>query len=165
MEWALLSAAAVLVAGLGMVRARRERPKGRERRARPAPSTVDTPALTLDDTSDLEARFAAIFDEASRTVEVLVEARLDVLRHRRVPLRAVRPAPGPHAARLCFANGTVVLAHGSRPGELYNLAIGVQHHTICLESWARVPEGLTLHFAWRPKGSAKLVAVGLDQAD
>lgn len=165
MEWALLSAALVLVTGLGLARARRERPRDGGRRAREGPSPADTPALTLEDASDLDARFAAVFDEASRTVEVLVEARLDVLRHRRVPLRAVRPSPGPHAARLCFANGTVVLAQASRPGELFNLAIGLQHHTICLESWSRVPEGLTLHFAWRPQGSAKLVAVGLDQAD
>lgn len=166
MEWLLLAAAAGLVVGLAIARARGPgRAPAQPARSSPRPDPAATATLSAQDLADVRARFAAVLGEDARSRDVLVGARLEVLVRRRVPLRLLRPAPGEHVARLVFADGTVLLARAAEPGEIYRVAMHVEKHHVCLQAWAPHPDGQALRLAWDPRGHADLVALGLDQAD
>lgn len=127
-------------------------------------TAADEPVLTAGDEADLVEQFAAAQRDSAHTFETLLLRRLHTVLSRRVPLRAIRTAPGRHTGRLVFGNGTVLLARARRPGDLYVLAMGMTQHSICLDSWRREPDGTVLHFRW-DGGAAQLLALGLDQAD
>lgn len=160
MEWAIALLALALVLGLMVARAVRDR-SARPRTGARAPQD----ALAPQDESDLAREFAAVEEELGATRQRLLARRLEVLRTRQIPLRAVRPAPGPRTGRLVFADGTVVIARARRPGELYVMAVQLHDHAVCLESFTAADEGTVLRMVWPPEGSAELVALGLDQAD
>lgn len=151
MEWAVV-ALALLLAGLVVARAR-------------AASADAATLLVPADLADIEARLEAIARQERNAAAALVTSRLEVARRRRVPVRAVRPAPAPHTVRICFADGTVVLAHGLHPGSLTGLAVLVRQHSVCLEQWHAEAGGFRLVFTWAPNGRAEAIALGLDQAD
>ncbi len=161
----MLALALVLVLGLGLARALRDR---RQRAAARRPERhrhrPGDPELTPEDEVELERELAAVEREGAHTLEALLDLRLRVLVSRRVPLRAIRPAPGPHTGRLAFADSTVLLARARRPGELYRLALTVPDHAIVIESWSHEEDGTVLRFVW-PEDSAELLVIGLDQAD
>lgn len=167
MEWVVLLLALALVVGLAVVRARRaDRPDRAlpQRAARSRKPRGDEPALTPDDEAELARGFAAAEHDDSHILDALLDRRLRTVQSRRVPLRAVRPAPGVHTGRLVFANGMVLLARARRPGELYLVALNVHAHAICLDSWSREPDGTVLRLTWNAE-TAELLALGLDQAD
>lgn len=162
MEWVALTLALVLILGLALARALRERwrqpPSGHPWR----PS--EAPALAPQDEAELSREFAAVEQESGHHLTLLLDRRLRVLATRRIPLRAIRPAPGPRTGRLVFADSTVLLARAHRPGELYRLAVAVPEHSVTLESWSHRPDGTVLHLVW-PHDSAEVLAIGLDQAE
>ncbi|WP_256841966.1 hypothetical protein [Ornithinimicrobium cryptoxanthini] len=167
MEWVVLLLALALVVGLAVVRARRPARPDRAQPpqpARPRRPRGDEPALTPDDEEDLARGFAAAEHDGSHILEALLDRRLRTVQSRRVPLRAVRPAPGVHTGRLVFANGMVLLARARRPSELYLVALNVRAHAICLDSWSHEPDGTVLRLTWNSE-TAELLALGLDQAD
>lgn len=155
MEWAALVLALVLILGLMLTRALRG-------------SDQDTPdvGLTPEDTAELTREFAAVAEESSHALESLLDRRLWVLASRRVPVRAIRHAPGlPHTGRLVFADGTVLLARAQRPGELYRLALAVADgRSVTIDAWSHGPDGTALRCTWSQEG-ADLLVLGLDQAD
>ncbi len=139
------------------------------RRASAAPARrsgrgPDEPVLSPGDVVELDELFARAHAEHSHEVDVLLAARLQPLVRRSVPVRAIRPAPGPHAVRICFADGTVVLARGHTPGDLGMLAFVLRSHAVRLESCQRDETGTQLVFRWTRDRSLGAVAVGLDQA-
>lgn len=123
------------------------------------------PTLDPADIAELAERFAAVDAEQARAHSFAIDMRLRVLARRRVPLRAVQPAPTAGTARICFADGTVVLARAARPGELVNLVCGVHRAATCLASWNAGPPQTTMRFAWSHGHTADLIALGLDQSD
>lgn len=161
----MLTLALVLALGLGLARALRDRsrPLAATGEQRPRRRPGD-PELTPEDEAELEREFATVEQQGAHTLESLLDLRLRVLSSRRVPLRAIRAAPGPHTGRLAFADSTVLLARARRPGELYRLALAVRDNAITITAWSHEQEGTVLLFTW-PGESAELVALGLDQAD
>lgn len=175
----MLVAVAVLCVGLIALIVLPIRRNRAERPPRPARSPAvppDGPAVgTLrrdepvweagDDDLEIDEVFARVERENAPDVSLLVASRLDPLVRRCVPVRAVRAAPGRNSARICFADGTVVLARGRRPGGIAELALQVHRHTVCMESWTREADVTTMNLRWAPRGGVAVVAVGLDQAD
>lgn len=155
MKWVVLALLVALAVVLGRWL--------RRRRARQTAGS-DLPDLSPQELTELEQGFARVEREESGILETLLAARLRVLVSRGVPLRAMRPAPGEHAARLVFANGTVLICRAERPGDLYALAIRVHREGARLASWGSGPDGTVLRFSW-PEGGADLIALGLDQSD
>ncbi|MCK0110726.1 hypothetical protein MWU75_01025 [Ornithinimicrobium sp. F0845] len=170
MEWAVLVLALALVLGLGVVRALRDRRQrrgtsAREPRApRPGPRRPDDPDVAPEDEAELAREFAAVEAEGAHTLEALLELRLRVLSTRRVPLRAIRAAPGPHTGRLAFADSTVLLARARHPGELYRLALAIPDNALTIDAWSHEQDGTVLTFTWLHE-SAEIVVIGLDQND
>lgn len=130
------------------------------RRRRAAPQ----PMLDPRDVSELSERFAAIAADHAPVRAAAIDARLRVLRSRRVPVRAVLPAQRAGTARVRFADGTVVLVGATCRRDLFSLACGVDRD-VSLASWRSAPDRTTVHFVWRAGGSADVIALGLDQAD
>ena len=155
----MLLLALALVVGLAVVRGRRADRPDRALPQRPARSR-----RPRRDDAELARGFAAAEHDDSHILDALLDRRLRTVQSRRVPLRAVRPAPGVHTGRLVFANGMVLLARARRPGELYLVALNVHAHAICLDSWSREPDGTVLRLTWTAE-TAELLALGLDQAD
>jgi hypothetical protein len=168
MEWALLALALVLLVGLALARARHDgatsRGRGRKALGRRRRGAADELQLVPDDEAELAREFAAVEHEHAHVLDALLNLRLRTVHSRRVPLRAIRAAPGPHTGRLVFANGTVLLARARRPGELYTVALNLRNHAVCLDSWTREADGTVLHLRWADE-SAELLVLGLDQAD
>lgn len=165
MEWAVPVLALLLALGLGLARALRASQRPEETAPRPHRRRVaGDPELTPEDEAELEREFAAVEKEGAHTLESLLDLRLRILSSRRVPLRAIRAAPGPHTGRLAFADSTVLLARARRAGELYRLAVAIPDNAITIQSWSHEPDGTVLVFRW-PQESAELVVIGLDQAD
>lgn len=167
MEWAALVLALVLILGLMLARALRDRPGGPPSTARRGSGRDGPdPGLTPEDTAELTREFAAAAEESSHALESLLDRRLWVLASRRVPLRAIRHAAGlPHSGRLVFADGTVLLARAQRPGELYRLALAVADgRSVTIDVWSHGPEGTALRCTWS-RESADLLVLGLDQSD
>ena len=163
----MVALALALLLGLALARALRDRRTSRADRAvRPARGHrhKDEPLLAPDDEAELAREFATVEHEEAHVLEALLDLRLRTVQSRRVPLRAIRAAPGPHTGRLVFANGTVLLARARRPGELYTVALNLRDHAVCLDSWTHEPDGTVLQFRWDGE-SAELVVLGLDQAD
>lgn len=165
MEWAALVLALVLILGLALARALRSRsaPPGPPR-PEPLRRRLDDPELAPQDEVELTREFAAVEAESGHTLESILELRVRVLASRRVPLRAIRAAPGPRTGRLAFADSTVLLARARRPGELYRLALALPDHAITIDAWSHEQDGTVLRFIW-PQESAELLVIGLDQAD
>ncbi|USQ80654.1 hypothetical protein [Ornithinimicrobium faecis] len=165
MEWAALTLALVLILGLALARALRDRrkPSGPHPAEQPRRRLGD-PELTPQDEAELTREFAAVAEESGHTLDSLLELRVRVLTSRRVPLRAIRAAPGPHTGRLAFADSTVLLARARQPGELYRLALALPDHAITIDSWSHEQDGTVLSFTW-PQERAELLVIGLDQAD
>jgi hypothetical protein len=157
MEWVIVL---VLLAGVLVVGAAFRRPPSTAPRTPRASTSHGDEGL-----GEIDHLFASALREHDHHRAALMEVRLAPLARRRVPVRAVRSSPSPSAARLCFANGTIVLAECRHRGELLNLAVGMQAHSVCLESWSAQPGGMTLRFTWANDRSAELWAVGLDQPD
>lgn len=166
MEWAAVALALALILGLGIARALRapgREPPGRAHAARTRKRLGD-PAVSQEDAQDLARGFAEAERAAAHNLEALLEQRLHLVQSRRIPLRAIRAAPGPHTGRLVFADGTIVLVQARRPGELYRLALNIPDHALCVQGWTHKEDGTVLAFHWSD-GQAELLVIGLDQAD
>lgn len=162
MEWVALTLALVLILGLALVRAlrnSREQPPSRHPWRPP-----EAPTLAPEDEAELSREFEAVEQESGHRLTLLLDQRLRILSSRRIPLRAIRPAPGPRTGRLVFADSTVLLARARQPGELYRLAVAVPERSVTIGSWAHQPDGTVLHLVWS-EDSAEVLAIGLDQAD
>jgi hypothetical protein len=152
--------AALVVGGLGAVRLRR-RPAPQA-----APAEDDTRDLAeLADLADLDAAFDRLCAAHSHELGVLLAARLSQLVGRRVPVRAIRQAPGERSVRVCFADGTVVLARGQIPGDFARVAWALHGRPVRLAGFSSDEAGTHLDFRWSPDQRMAAVAVGLDQPD
>lgn len=161
MEWVALALALVLILGLALARALRDR---RQPSARHSWRPPEAPALAPEDEAELSREFAAVEQESGHRLTSLLDRRLRVLTSRRIPLRAIRPAPGPRTGRLVFADSTVLLARARRPGELYRLAVAVPEHSVTIDSWTHQQDGTVLHLVWA-EDAVEVLAIGLNQAD
>lgn len=130
------------------------------RRPRPDPDRE----LSSVDAGDLDAALAAIEQEEVPRRRMLLDSRLELLRERRVPVRAIRRAPGSGTARLGFADGTVLLVD-AEPGVLISVAVAMTRHPVCLGSWHWTGRRHDLTLSWQPDGRVHVRAVGLDQPD
>ncbi len=116
------------------------------------------------DVDDLDAVFDRVLESHSRELGILLASRLQRLVDRRVPVRAIREAPGTSAARVCFADGTIVLARGVVPGDFVRIAWGIHASSVWLEGFSRVDATTRLDLRWH-EGRVAVVALGLDQPD
>ena len=145
------------VGGLGAIRLRRGRSS--------SPPPPAGRAAEVNDLTDLDAAFDRVCAAHSHELGILLCARLTQLVHRRVPVRAIRQAPGDRSVRVCFADGTVVLARGHSPGDFARIAWAMHGQSVRLAAFATDEDGTHLDFRWRPDHRMAAVAVGLDQPD
>ncbi len=153
--WLLLGA--LVVGGLGAVRLRQ--------RPAPAGTSEAAPAGLPADLANLDAAFDRLCAAHSHELGILLAARLSQLVHRRVPVRAIRQAPGERSVRVCFADGTVVLARGNAPGDFARVAWALHGRPVHLAWFSSDEAGTHLDFRWSPDQRIGAVAVGLDQPD
>lgn len=157
MEWVLLGVvvAGAVVAGLVL------------RRPTRAPVEPTPPSAELLEMAEIEARFAEVLGETGEVARSVLHHRLDLLRRRGVPLRAIHAATGLPGARLCFADGTVVLTRPHQPDVLLDVAIQLHRRPVVLAAWAEQEELTALILEWGSgeEQQAELLAVGLDQED
>ena len=147
----------LVVGGLGAIRLRR--------RTSSPPLPPAGPAAEVSDLTDLDAAFDRVCAAHSHELGILLRARLSQLVQRQVPVRAIRQAPGDRAVRVCFADGTVVLARGHAPGDFAQIAWALHGQSVRLAAFATDEDGTHLDFRWRPDHRMAAVAVGLDQPD
>lgn len=139
--------------------------RARSRRPGTGGHELDEVLLDADERAMLDAALAEVEREHGAPVRRLLASRVVVLRNRRVPLRAIRPAGEPPVARLCFANGTVLRARPSQPGEWAPLVLAVvgRGHSVVIESY-EVGEGDVGVVLAGPGGvRQRVTVVGLDQ--
>jgi len=153
--WLLLGA--LVVGGLGAVRLRQ--------RPAPAAASEAAPAGLPADLASLDAAFDRLCAAHSHELGILLAARLSQLVRRRVPVRAIRQAPGERSVRVCFADGTVVLARGNAPGDFARVAWALHGRPVHLAWFSSDEAGTHLDFRWSPDQRIGAVAVGLDQPD
>lgn len=164
---------ALLAGGLGAVRLRRGAARPDTGTAAAASAvTAATPAPTpgradpgADETIDLDAAFDRVLADHAHELGELLQLRLRNLVDRQVPVRGIRPAPGSHTARVCFADGTVVLARSASHGDLVLLVRGMHLGSVRLAGFSREGQVTRLDLRWRTGQRVALLAVGLDQPD
>lgn len=162
-----LLVAGALAGVFGLARARRGR-ESSERVGRKVRAPVAGPAASTDgppSDAALDAAFDAVLAEHAHELRDLLETRLRGLVARRVPVRAVRRAPGSHTARICFADGTVVLARSAGTRDLVALVVGMQRGSVVLSGFAREGAGTRLDLSTQSGRPLALMALGLDQPD
>lgn len=115
--------------------------------------------------ADLVAALEEVWREHARDAEPLLRARLRVLVDRRVPVRGVRRAPGGRAARILFADGTVLVCQGHGPGDLGRLLLAARNESVRLASYSPADAGTHLSFCWAASPGVTVTAMGLDQPD
>lgn len=169
MEWALLLVALTLLAGLGALRAARARhspdPPATSAPAPRSGGKVEPMPMHSDDQAELEAMFAAVDEEILDDLQRLLAARMKGVMLRQVPVRVIRASPAPSVARICFSDGTIVLATTHRPGDMVQMAFAMLRTSVTLNAFELTEEGPSLRFGWRPDGELEVIAVGLDQSD
>ncbi len=109
----------------------------------------------------LELEYAA----KAHDLAILLGTRLHRVVDRQVPVRAIRRAPGGRAVRVCFADGTVVIARGRVPGDFARIACAMPRQSVRLVRFHTEQQGLRLDFRWAPDQRLEAIAVGLDQPD
>ena len=114
---------------------------------------------------DLEASFAEVEADLRTDRDILVLERLLLVLRRRCPVASVRRSPAEGTGRVCFANGTTVLAATRPPGHLSELAVAVMRGRVLLESVRAVGDGVEMVFAAKGGGHLIAYAIGLDQED
>ncbi|MDQ2756082.1 MAG: hypothetical protein M3Y71_05895 [Actinomycetota bacterium] len=148
----------------GVVVRRRQAPLGADPAHTPdGPQGPGHLAFPADD--ELDRAFDAVLAAHAHELGDLLETRLHGLIARRVPVRAVRPAPGTHTARLCFADGTVVLARSMGNRELAAVVVGMQSGSVLLSGFTRQGRETRLDLRVRSGRPLVLLAIGLDQPD
>jgi hypothetical protein len=118
------------------------------------------------DLADLDGAFAAAEAEEARHRDARLAVLVAPLVARSVPARVIEPAPGLHAARIRFADGTSLLVRGRTPGDVGVLARWVRERRV-------VPVGCSTNdgrteLAFRVGGRSSpfvLLLTGLDQPD
>ncbi len=146
---------------LGAIRLRRPQPSG----AFKAAPAGQAPAAQARVVEDLDDAFERVCAAHGHEVGILLGARLHQLVLRGVPVRAIRRAPGERAVRVCFADGTVVLARGQVPGDFARIAWAMHGQSVRLAQFHSAEQGLQLDFRWAPDQRLAAIAVGLDQPD
>ncbi len=127
-------------------------------------------ALDVEERREIEEALAAVEHEHGATVQRALVSQLTVLRNRRVPLRAIHPGAEPPVVRLGFANGTVVRARPTRPGDWASVVIALSGlrpgarpgHSLVVESYT-VEDGRVGIVIAGPGGvRQRATAVGLE---
>ncbi len=163
-----LVVAAALVGALGLARAlvgwrRRRSAAGESGHPFGTIPFPDAGTFPVDD--ELDAAFDAVLAAHSHELGDLLEMRLRGLIARQVPVRAIRPAPGTHTARLCFADGTVVLARSGGGRELSAIVLGMQSGSVVVSGFTREDPLTRLDLRSRTGRPLAVLAIGLDQPD
>ncbi|MEO3938440.1 hypothetical protein V3N99_17025 [Dermatophilaceae bacterium Soc4.6] len=114
---------------------------------------------------ELNATFDAVLAAHAHELGDLLETRLHGLIARQVPVRAIRAAPGTRTARVCFADGTVVLARSGGGRDLAAVVVGMQSGAVVLSGFAREDSLTRLTLRSRSGRPLALLAIGLDQPD
>lgn len=144
-------------------RATRDVPLGPRASPPPPGQAPARPAVGLD--PGLDEALSAVLDAHGSLVGDLLEQRLRGLVARQVPVRAIRPAPGVRTGRVCFADGTVVLARSAQGSELAAVAMAMHRSSILLTGYARDGGVTRLDLRGRGGQPMALLALGLDQPD
>jgi hypothetical protein len=140
------------------------------RRRAPGGRGRDGLALDADERREIEEALAAVEQEHGATVQRLLVSHLAVLRNRRVPLRAIHPGAEPPVVRLGFANGTVVRARPSKPGDWSSVVIALSGlragtrpgHSLVVESYTVEDGRVGLVIAGPGGVRQRATAVGLE---
>lgn len=123
-------------------------------------------AIDPHDVADLDARFADIECEDALRRDTMLASRLQPLVCRAVPLRCIEPVPCMRTARIRFADGTALVAHGAVPGDIGVLAAALRHHAVRPASWSTGATGTRLVLGWcGDRRRLAVVVTGLDQPD
>jgi len=98
--------------------------------------------------------------------DMLVLEHLLLVMRRRCPVTAVRKSPVEGTGRVCFADGTTVIAATRPAGHLSQLAVALLRGRVLLESVRAVGDGVEMVFS-QQQGSGRFTAyaIGLDQED
>ncbi len=130
-------------------------------------NAVGEDALDVVDLREIDDTFAEIEHDLHASLLRLVHARLELVRARRCPVSAVRESPAGHTARVCFADGTTVLAESRPSGRMGHLAVEILRspRRALLESVRLEPSGVEMRFALPGGRTFTAWAVGLDQDD
>jgi hypothetical protein len=135
-------------------------------RSRASTRAGDESELAVDDVAELEGMFAAVEAEHRSAWADCAVSLLHPLIDRRVPVRAVEAVTGLRAARVRFADGTVVLARGRVPGDLGVLARWVSCGTVVPVMCSRREGDCQLDFGIDGRRSHLSVRVaGFDQPE
>ena len=122
--------------------------------------------LDASDLAELEHRLAAVDDELSSMLGARLVARLAPLIARRIPARVVETVPGLPRARVRFADGTAVLVHGVRPGDVGVLAAWLHQGSVVPSRCTLAGDGARLELLAPGRRARVCVCVdGLDQPD
>jgi len=118
------------------------------------------------DVDELDARFADIEREAALQRDTMLASRLQPLVRRSVPVRCVEAVPRMRAARIRFADGTSLVAHGAVPGDIGVLAAALRNHAVRPASWSTSTTGTRLVLGWSgDRRRLSVVVTGLDQPE
>lgn len=115
---------------------------------------------------DLDQSFAEVEADLRMGRDMLVLEHLLLVMRRRCPVTAVRKSPVEGTGRVCFADGTTVIAATRPAGHLSQLAVALLRGRVLLESVRAVGDGVEMVFS-QQQGSGRFTAyaIGLDQED
>ncbi|GAA4896706.1 hypothetical protein GCM10025789_13160 [Tessaracoccus lubricantis] len=107
--------------------------------------------------------------QVEERVFALLMVRLDLLVHRRAPVRKVSAGPARRTARLHFADGTTFIVRSRRAGSSAAVLNALLHGgAVLLQSWRWQDDGLVLTLAVpgrRRIVAHEMVLLGADQPD
>lgn len=119
-----------------------------------------------EDRAELDARLDAVAGEAASGVLDLLHGRLAELVARQVPVRRIDAGPKRGTARLFFADGTRVIAHGVPAGSLAVQAMEVlKRRGVCLRGLERRAGGIAAELRSDHGRRTAILILGPDQSD
>jgi hypothetical protein len=134
-------------------------------RPRWRPPTGGAGLLDPFDVAELADRFDAVHAEHARGQQALLQARLEPLVTRQVPVRRVEAIAELRSVRVRFADGTAVMVRGEVPGDAGVLAAVIRRHEVVPSSWSTGPRGTRVVFDWsNGRRHLAMLVSGLDQA-
>ena len=138
----------------------------RARRAPREAADTEIPGIDPSDLDELGARLSGVEAEHIAQRNAVLQAHLEPLVQRRVPVRSIEPVPALHTVRIRFADGTAVVVRGEVAGDAGVLASVLRDHSVLPGACSTDANGTRLVFDW--SGGSRHLAMrvaGLDQPD
>lgn len=122
--------------------------------------------MGADDRAELDARLDAIAGEDGAALLDVLIGRLAEIVARQVPVRRIDAGPVAGTARVSFADGTRVIAHGVPPGALAGVAMAVlKRQGVCLRNLQRRPAAIAAELRSDQNKRVAILILGPDQSD